>query len=141
MIAVIRVRGTNKIKSGIEATLRMLHLYNKNYAVLLEDTPQNRGMIQKAKDYVAYGSVDEATIQELFEKRGQEYTGRVADAKGKISYARRFIERAGKKYKKYFRLSPPRQGYGRKGIKRAFQKGGALGNRKERVNDLLKRMM
>ena len=43
--------------------------------------------------------------------------------------------------KKFFRLSPPRKGFGRKGIKFAFTKGGALGYRGIKINDLIKRML
>jgi len=38
-------------------------------------------------------------------------------------------------------LNPPRKGYGRKGVKIPFKKGGAYGNRAEKINDLLTRMM
>ncbi|MBI4148381.1 uL30 family ribosomal protein [Candidatus Woesearchaeota archaeon] len=37
-------------------------------------------------------------------------------------------------------LHPPRKGYGRKGVKIPFAKSGAYGNRKEKINDLIKRM-
>lgn len=37
-------------------------------------------------------------------------------------------------------LCPPRGGYGRKGVKLPFAKGGAYGSRKEKINDLVKRM-
>ncbi len=43
--------------------------------------------------------------------------------------------------KKGLKLSPPRKGYGRKGIKMPFKLGGAYGNRKEKINDLLTRMI
>ncbi len=38
-------------------------------------------------------------------------------------------------------LCPPRGGYGRKGVKLPFAKGGAYGSRKEKINDLVKRML
>ena len=38
-------------------------------------------------------------------------------------------------------LQPPRKGFGRKGIKFQFKTGGALGNRGDKINDLLMRMM
>ena len=43
--------------------------------------------------------------------------------------------------KKGCRLNPPRKGYGRKGVKMPFLLGGAYGNRKEKINDLLMRMI
>ena len=43
--------------------------------------------------------------------------------------------------KPHYTLSPPRGGFGRKGVKTAFGKSGALGNRKEKINDLIMRML
>ncbi len=42
--------------------------------------------------------------------------------------------------KKDGRLCPPRKGYGRKGIKMPFKLGGAYGDRKEKINELIMRM-
>ena len=76
----------------------------------------------------------------LIEKRGEEFRGRETDKNNKIEYSK-FILIGNKKYKPYFRLNPPRKGFGRKGIKVDFKIGGALGERKEKINDLIKRMM
>jgi large subunit ribosomal protein L30 len=140
-IAVVRVRGLTGLQKGVKDTLSMLRLYNKNYCVILEDTPVNMGMIDKVRSFVTYGQIDDATFSEMVAKRGEEYKGKEKDSKGKIDYKGRYLEVEGKKYKKYFRLSPPRKGYGRKGIKKPFSKKGALGNRAEKINDLLKRMI
>ncbi len=43
--------------------------------------------------------------------------------------------------KTYFRLTPPRGGYERKGIKTQYSIGGALGYRKETINGLIRRMI
>lgn len=39
------------------------------------------------------------------------------------------------------RLQPPRGGFERKGTKKPFIKGGALGDRKDKINDLIQKMM
>ena len=140
-IAVIRVRGNINVRKDIADTLEMLKLYNKNFCVFLENKAEIKGMIKKVKDFVTYGTVDEEVFKEIVEKRGEEYTGRAEDSKGIIKYSRRYVEVNGKKYNKFFRLNPPKKGYGRNGIKRPFLKGGALGDRKEKINDLLKRMI
>lgn len=46
-----------------------------------------------------------------------------------------------KKIKNYFRLNSPRKGFERKGIKKPFSIGGALGYRGSKINDLIKRMI
>ena len=43
--------------------------------------------------------------------------------------------------KPFFRLAPPRQGFGKIGIKKGFAEKGALGYRGKEINALLKKMM
>lgn len=138
-IALILVRGLVDVKTSVKDTLRMLHLTRKNNCTVIVDNEVNRGMIKKVKDYITWGSVDDNTFKELVEKRGEEFKQRLTDGKKKYSYP--CLEVSGKKYKQYFRLNPPRKGFGRKGIKMPFNKGGALGNRQEKINDLIKRML
>lgn len=113
MIAAVRVRGMIGTKKSIEDTMRMLRLYRKNYCVILKDEPHITGMLMKVKDFVTWGELDDETAKALQEKKG----------------------------KPYYRLNNPRKGFGRKGIKVPFLKGGALGDRKEKINELIKRMI
>ena len=137
-LAVIRIRGITGVEKSIKDTLNMLCLYHNNYCVVLNNNML--GMIKKAKDYVTWGEIDDETYKLLVEKRGEEYKGRLTDSKKKINY-KKFIVVNNKKYKRYFRLSPPRGGFERKGIKVPFNKGGVLGYRKEKINDLIKKMI
>ncbi len=115
MIAVIRVRGTVGMEHSIANNLNSLNLYRKNYCTLIEETSDMKGMLAKAKDFITWGVIDDETAK-LLKKRQK------AD-------------------KKFFRLNSPRKGFGRKGIKRHFVVGGALGDRKEKINDLIRRML
>jgi len=137
-LAVVRIRGITGIKKDIKDTLTMLCLYHNNYCVVVNDNMF--GMVRKVKDYVTWGEIDDETYRLLVEKRGEEFKGRLTDSKKKINY-KKFIIVNNKKYKKYFRLSPPRGGFERKGIKTPFTKSGALGYRKEKINDLIKKMV
>jgi len=83
------------------------------------------GMVKIAKDFVTWGPIDEATLKLLIDKRQEKTKGK----DGKI------------KEKPFFRLQPPRKGFGRKGIKETFSNSGALGNRGEKINDLIQRMI
>ena len=136
--AVIRIRGLVRVKKEINHTMELMKLYRRNYCVFIDK--KDFGMIKKVKDYVTYGEIDDATYKELIEKRGEEYKGREKDAKGKIEY-KKFILVNGKKHKPFFRLSPPRKGFGRKGIKVSFKAHGALGYRADKINELIKRMI
>ena len=140
-IIVIRVRGRVRLLTTIKNTLDMLRLYKTNFCVILDNNAVNMGMIQKAKDYITWGKADPAIVEELFTKRGTEYTGPLTDTKEKIQYTGRYVEHKGKKYNKYFKLNPPRGGYGRKGIKTPFHMGGALGDRADKISDLIKKML
>lgn len=99
------------------------------------------GMLKKVKDYVTWGEVDDAMVDALFEKRGEEYKGRLTDAAGKIKYDSRYVTHNGKKYKRFFRLHNPLGGFSRGGIKVPFTLGGVLGNRGEKMAILLKKML
>lgn len=139
-LAAVRVRGLTGIKADVKSTLNMLRLYKNNYCSLFPNTPIYVGMLKKAKDYITWGELDDETFGILINKRGEESNERETDSKGKIKY-NDFIVINNKKIKKYFRLNPPVKGFGRKGIKNSFQRGGALGYRGEKINELIKRMV
>ena len=139
-IATVRVRGSVNLNQKVKDTLNLLRLYRKNYCVVVDDNASYKGMINKVKDYVTYGEIDDTTYKELIAKRGEEYKGREKDRKGKLKY-KKFILIDNKKLKPFFRLNPPKKGFGRKGIKVSFKAKGALGYRGEKINDLLKRMI
>ena len=119
-IAIVRIRGGIGIRNEVKDTLTMLNLHKSNFCVVIPKTDSFVGMIKKVKDYVTYGEIDDATYKLLVEKRG---------------------EKQGDKLKPFFRLSPPRKGFERKGIKIHFGRGGALGDRKAKIIDLIKRMI
>ncbi|MBN2111516.1 uL30 family ribosomal protein [Candidatus Woesearchaeota archaeon] len=123
-IALVRIKGNNKISQEKRDTLDMLGLYKKNYCVVLEKTPSIMGMVKKIEDLVTWGEVSDSTSKELKEKRGEK-----TKKKGK------------EELKKFFRLCPPKGGFERKGIKVPFSIGGALGYRGDKINDLIKRML
>jgi large subunit ribosomal protein L30 len=123
--AAILVRGTIGFSREIKDTLQMLRLYKKNMCVLIQDTPAYRGMLTKVQSMITWGEVDDSTIKELKEKRGEK----TKDKEGK------------EVAKPFYRLSPPRGGFERKGIKLPFKVGGALGYRGPKINDLIKRML
>ena len=113
-LAVIRVRGQLHIKHPIKITFTYLNLQNKNSCIIIEETPVTKGMIQKIRNYVTWGPVNEDILNSLKKKHPKQTV---------------------------YNLPPPLKGYGRKGIKMPFAKGGALGERGEKINDLLKRMI
>jgi large subunit ribosomal protein L30 len=124
-IAVVRIRGSIRVKKEIKDTLNMLKLYKRNYCVVVPSTPSILGMLKRVKDYITWGEINDETLKLLKEKRIEK----TKDKKGKE------VE------KKFFRLAPPRGGFERKGTKVAFKVGGGLGNRGDKINNLIKKMV
>jgi large subunit ribosomal protein L30 len=139
MIAVIRIKGNVGLKKDIAETLDRLRLRKKYSCVVLKDDIRVIGMVNKIKDFVAYGEINDETFRELIEKRG-----RLINKKKKVDFKKIFDEiKEGKKYqdlnlKPYFSLHPARGGIK---TKLSFSQGGVLGNNKEKINDLIKRML
>ena len=139
-LAAIRIRGLTGVKTEVEDTLRMLRLYRKNYCVVMQNNPHSLGMLKRAKDYITWGELTDQTFNMLIVQKGEEFRGRETDSRDRIKYGG-FLVINNKKIKKYFRLSPPRRGFGRKGIKHSFQEGGTLGYRGQAINELIMRMI
>lgn len=152
MYAVVQVRGVVNTRRDIKDTLKMLRLHHINHCVFLPDTPEILGMIRKVKDYVAYGEVDEATLETLMRTRGRlegndaltdEYLKENSELSGIADLAKAMIEgtvrvRDIPRLKPVLRLHPPRKGY--KSLKRTYPQGGALGYYGQEINALLYKM-
>ena len=101
-------------------------------------------MLHKVKDFVTFGEINKETLKELLEKRG-----RLAGDKKVANLKEDFVENllGGKAklqdegIKPFFRLAPPRQGFGKIGIKKGFSERGALGYRGKEINALIRKMI
>jgi large subunit ribosomal protein L30 len=137
-IAVVRIRGLIGVKHDIKRTLNKLMLYKKNYCVVIPNNKSYSGMVQKIKDYVTWGDIDEIIYDELLEKRAEDFKGKFfanEETRSGVAHVKN------RKIKKFFRLNSPKKGYGKRGIKVPFNSGGALGYRGKGINDLIKRMV
>jgi len=153
-IAVIRIRGTMGLRKEVRDTFKLLRLYKKNYCIVVENTPYYVGMLNKIKYYSTWGEINQETFKSLLEKRGKlarkqkltpQYLKQKTDldfdtfTKEFFTFKKNLKDIPGLKL--FFRLSPPRKGFERKGIKVPFSQGGVLGYRKEKINDLIMRMV
>ena len=116
-IAAIRVRGEVRKSPNIVDTLKTLNLNHKNHCVILEDTPVSIGMLRTVCGYVTWGELAADLEKELIEKRGKD------------------------KNQTVFKLSPPKGGFGRSGIRKYYKMQGACGNRGKDFEKLLRRMI
>lgn len=150
MYAIVRLRGGVNTRPEIKDTLKMLRLHRVNHCVVIPENKQYLGMIQKVKDYVAWGVIDVDLIAMLLEKRGRLAGNlRLTEAflHEKTPY-RSFKELAEALQsgtaslkelgiKPIFRLHPPRKGHA--GIKKTTSEGGELGFH-EAIEKLIVRM-
>ena len=121
-IAIIRVRGVHGLRHEVARALTQLHLTRKNHCILIEgDAPWIRNTLSKIKDYVTWGEIAPEALKALQEKRKPEFHS----------------DRNGVKFWLY-RLNNPTGGW--KGIKMHYPQGD-LGNRKEKIGDLLVKML
>lgn len=153
-LVVIRIQGKSGLRKGVKDTFNMLRLYKKHNCIIVENTKDLLGMLKKINNYITWGEIDEETLKLLIKKRGKlarkkSITEEYVKEKLKIS-----IEELGKEIfefkrelkdipglKLFFKLTPPKGGFERGGVKEQFSKGGVLGYRKDKINDLIKRMI
>ena len=152
MFLVIRVRGTTGVIQDIADTLDMLRLNRISHAVVVEENPSYKGMLQKAKDYITWGEIDAEFLSQVIAKRGRivggekvtdEYVAENSDYKNIDELAEAIIKSEVKladlNIKPVFRSHPPRKGY--EDIRLSIQEGGSLGYRGENIVELAKRML
>ena len=152
-ILVIRIRGGINVSRKNEDTLRMLRVDRNNYATFLDDRPEYKGMLQRAKDQVTWGEPTVETVKLVLEKRGKIWGDKPIDAEtlNKLGYdnldslasAIHSGEVAYHKLegiKPFFRLTPPSKGF-KNTVKKAYNNKGELAYRGDAINALVTRMV
>jgi len=149
--AVVKIRGTAKTKPDVRRTLELLNLDRTNHCVFVEDNVHYNGMLQKVKDYVAWGTIDGETLSVLLELRGAlEGRARLTDAHVKertdfddihslataVASGKAMLQDV-PDLKPVLRLHPPRKGH--RGIKKPYPEG-VLGFHGSEINELLLKM-
>ena len=151
MYAAIRVRGKVNVSPNIKKTLELLRLDRVNHLALVRK--EQKGMLEKAQSFITFGEISKETLALALEKRGRlagnKKIGKDFLKEKKIAsfeeLAVSIIE--GKTrlddlgVKPILRLTPPKKGYERAGIKKSYSVGGALGYRAGDINKLIKRMI
>jgi large subunit ribosomal protein L30 len=141
MYAVIRIRGSVNLERDIKDTLAMLRLNRKMHCVLIKENDCMKGMLQKVRNWVTWGEIDDEILRGLIKKRGRKI--------GEKKLTEQEVEEVFKKLKEnqkipeevkpVFRLTPPSKGF-KESIKQHYP-AGELGYRGKEINELLKRMI
>lgn len=152
MYVAIRLRGGVNTRPEIKDTLRMLRLNRVNHCVVVDENRHYRGMIQKVKDYVAWGEISGESLALILKRRGElegrvrltdEYIAEHTPYQSIDEFARAVCEGRARlkdvpKLRPVFRLHPPRRGH--RGIKKTYPEGGVLGYHGSDIAALIKKM-
>ena len=138
MILAIRISGLVEIPKKVNEALFRLRMRRKYTAVLVRPTPENLKLLKNLRNCIAYGIISPAGIKLLLEKRGKSIDKKRIDSA-------KIVEQLDKKnlqdlgVKPWFRLHPPRGGIE---SKVHFPiRGGVLGDNKDKIEDLMRRML
>ncbi|HIJ13602.1 TPA: 50S ribosomal protein L30 [Candidatus Woesearchaeota archaeon] len=139
MKAIIRISGLVEVARTVESTLSRMRMRRKYTLVLLPATPVTNLLLKKVRNFVAYGNIDAETLVALLQKRAH-----LIDKNKKVDLAevakqleKKSLQELG--IKPFFRLHPPRGGIDARlhfGVRK-----GVLGDNKEKINDLIRRML
>jgi len=132
MIAIVQIRSVIGASREVRDTLKMLNLGKVNRCTVIHENPSYKGMLQKVKDYVTWGEIDEETFAALLQRAGVE---NVEEAMEKMKGGAKLKEVAVPS----IGLHPPRKGY--RSIKKPFRMGGSAGYRGDKINELIRRML
>lgn len=138
MIVVIRIAGQTQLDNDVIETLYRMRLRKKFVATLMEDNPENRKLLLKMRNYVAFGEIPSALLVKLLEARGVAVNKKSFDANkmAKLIESKGLVDSG---IKPFFRLHPPRGGIESK--KHYGVNKGVLGDNKEGIIKLLERML
>jgi len=144
MILLIRITGMVEVNSDIQEALFRLRLRRKYAAVLIKESEENMKLLSKVRNTIAYGTIDDKTLLELITKRARTVGNKKFDAKAVVAG----LQEQAKKgkldlvalgIKPFFRLHPAIGGIDTK--IHFGRKKGVLGDNKEKINDLVRRML
>jgi len=88
-VLVIRVRGSPGMRRTILNTLQLMNLHKVNHATILRTNASTIGMLHKAKDYIAWGTISAESIGKLLKKRGL-LTGNKPLTDGHVKFSTNF---------------------------------------------------
>ncbi|OAL43591.1 60s ribosomal protein-like protein l7 [Pyrenochaeta sp. DS3sAY3a] len=160
LVFVVRIKGINKIDPKKRKTLQLLRLLQINNGVFIKLTKATLEMLKIVEPFVAYGYPNQKSVRELIYKRGY---GKVDKQRLPLTDNELIEENLGKygmicmedliheiytvgpNFKQAsnflwpFKLNNPNGGFKKRKFKH-FIEGGDLGNREEKINELIKQM-
>jgi len=160
LVFVVRIKGINKIDPKKRKTLQLLRLLQINNGVFIRLTKATTQMLKIVEPFVAYGYPNQKSVRELIYKRGYGKVDKqrlphtdneiIEENLGKYGMICmedliHEIYTVGPNFKQAsnflwpFKLNSPTGGFHKRKFKH-FIEGGDLGNREEKINELIKQM-
>jgi large subunit ribosomal protein L30 len=152
MLAIVRIQGKTEIRREMEDTLKMLRLNDVHNCIILPESPDYKGMVEKVRNFITYGEIDKEILTKMIQKRlrtreneriDEKTLKEITNFESFDKFANALLE--GKvKLKDFeninpvFKLTPPSKGF--KSIKEYYPKGD-LGYRGKEINELIERMI
>ncbi|KAF1842587.1 60S ribosomal protein L7 [Cucurbitaria berberidis CBS 394.84] len=160
LVFVVRIKGINKIDPKKRKTLQLLRLLQINNGVFIRLTKATLEMLKIVEPFVAYGYPNQKSVRELVYKRGY---GKVDKQRIPLTDNELIEENMGKygmicmedliheiytvgpNFKQAsnflwpFKLNSPTGGFRKRKFKH-FIEGGDLGNREDKINELIRQM-
>lgn len=159
LVFVIRIKGISKIAPKPRKVLQLLRLHQINNGVFVRLTKATAELLRIVEPYIAYGYPNLASVRQLMYKRGYGKVNKqrvrlddnaiIEEALGKFGIISvedliHEIYTVGPHFKQAsnfvwpFKLSNPTGGWGVRRKFKHFIEGGAIGNREENINALIK---
>lgn len=160
LVFVVRIKGINKIDPKKRKTLQLLRLLQINNGVFIKLTKATMEMLKIVEPFVAYGYPNQKSVRELIYKRGY---GKVDKQRVPLTDNEIIEENLGKygmicmedliheictvgpnfkaasNFLWPFKLNSPTGGFRKRKFKHYIE-GGDLGNREEKINELIRQM-
>lgn len=154
-LLVVNLRGLVNTRTPVRTTLEQLSIMRRFNATIVPDDRVHRGMLNLAKEHVAWCRLDNLVAEKLLKARSEKSTGvKFPESdleKGKVRYSsfadlakdleagKVKISSVGGGLRPFFRLNPPKGGF-KRSTRRQYGEGGILGHNKDLPN-LLERML
>merc|ERR1711998_581492 len=160
LIFVVRIRGLNDMHPKTKKILQIMRLRQMNMGVFMKVSKAATEMLKRVEPYLSYGYPNLKSVRELIYKRGFDKINKqrlplndnsvIETALGKhgivcMEDLVHEIYTVGPHFKEAnnflgpFELRPAKGGQAKK--RKGFCEGGQAGNREEKMNDLIKRML
>jgi len=155
MIIAVRIKGEPNLTSDVRRALESLRLRRVHTAALLRADPNVLGSLQRIKDVVVWGEVEESTVTKLLKNRAkmkgggtlsEEFIRKRLDIPNFDSLARAILNDELKLKDvpgliPYFRLAPPSRGYVLRAERTRRGRNEITGYAGSAINDFVSRMV